>query len=145
MLQARVPLLLDLPESAWFDVELMHKDIRLALEAAPSLDVTLPAAATADDMLAKARELGYGERDIAALHQVLARLSDGDGPDAAASRRSPAIRRDDGRRADRGRAAARAAAQREGAQRDPRGGRRAAAAPRTRRGEHGRGGRDGPA
>ena len=26
-------------------------------------------------MLAKARELGYGERDIAALHQVLARLS----------------------------------------------------------------------
>jgi 3-hydroxyisobutyrate dehydrogenase-like beta-hydroxyacid dehydrogenase len=75
MLQARVPLLLDLPESAWFDVKLMHKDIRLALEAAADLDVTLPAAATADHMLAKARELGYGERDIAALHQVLARLS----------------------------------------------------------------------
>jgi hypothetical protein len=28
---------------------------------------------TADDMLARARELGYGERDVAALHQVLAR------------------------------------------------------------------------
>jgi len=75
MLQTRVPLLLDLPESAWFDVQLMHKDIRLALEAATDLDVTLPSAATADHMLAKARELGYGERDIAALHQVLARLS----------------------------------------------------------------------
>jgi 3-hydroxyisobutyrate dehydrogenase-like beta-hydroxyacid dehydrogenase len=75
MLQARVPLLLELPETAWFDVELLHKDILLALEAAAHLDVVLPAAATADHMLAKARELGYGERDIAALHQVLARLS----------------------------------------------------------------------
>ena len=31
MLKARIPLLLDLPEHAWFDVELMQKDIRLAL------------------------------------------------------------------------------------------------------------------
>ena len=53
----------------------MHKDVRLALQAAAGLGVTLPSAATAGDMLAKARELGYGERDIAALHQVLARLS----------------------------------------------------------------------
>src|SRR5215208_60392 len=57
MLQARVPLLLDLPEGAWFDVQLLHKDIGLAREAAADLDVALPAAATADHMLAKAREL----------------------------------------------------------------------------------------
>jgi 3-hydroxyisobutyrate dehydrogenase-like beta-hydroxyacid dehydrogenase len=75
MLKARVPLLLDLPETAWFDVQLLHKDIRLALQAATGLGVTLPSAATADDMLAQAGELGYGERDIAALHQVLTRLS----------------------------------------------------------------------
>jgi 3-hydroxyisobutyrate dehydrogenase-like beta-hydroxyacid dehydrogenase len=75
MLEARVPLLLDLPETAWFDVRLMHKDIRLALQAATGLGVTLPSAATAGEMLAEARELGYGERDIAALHRVLARLS----------------------------------------------------------------------
>jgi 3-hydroxyisobutyrate dehydrogenase-like beta-hydroxyacid dehydrogenase len=75
MLQARVPLLLDLPEHAWFDVELMHKDIRLALEDAQRLHVRLPSAATADDMLAKASALGYGERDIAALHPALARIS----------------------------------------------------------------------
>jgi 3-hydroxyisobutyrate dehydrogenase-like beta-hydroxyacid dehydrogenase len=74
MLQTRVPLLLDLPETAWFDVQLMHKDIRLALEAATDLGVTLPSAATADDMLAEARELGYGARDIAAFHEVLGRL-----------------------------------------------------------------------
>lgn len=76
MLQARVPLLLDLPETAWFDVELMHKDIRLTLQAAADLGVTLPAAATADDMLSKASELGYGARDIAALHEVLGRLGE---------------------------------------------------------------------
>src|SRR3954468_13400034 len=34
MLEARVPLLLDLPEDAWFDVELMQKDVRLARQAA---------------------------------------------------------------------------------------------------------------
>jgi hypothetical protein len=34
MLKARVPLLLDLPEQAWFDLALMAKDIRLAREAA---------------------------------------------------------------------------------------------------------------
>jgi 3-hydroxyisobutyrate dehydrogenase-like beta-hydroxyacid dehydrogenase len=73
MLRTRVPLLLDLPENAWFDVELMQKDILLALRAATALGVTLPSAATAEDMLAEARELGYGERDIAALHQVLGR------------------------------------------------------------------------
>ena len=76
MLRTRVPLLLDLPERAWFDVELMQKDVRLALQAARGLDVPLPSAATADDMLAKARELGYGGRDIAALHEVLARLDE---------------------------------------------------------------------
>jgi 3-hydroxyisobutyrate dehydrogenase-like beta-hydroxyacid dehydrogenase len=75
-LKMRVPFLLDLPETAWFDVNLMHKDIRLALQAATGLGVTLPSAATVDGMLAEADELGYGERDIAALHQVLARLSE---------------------------------------------------------------------
>jgi 3-hydroxyisobutyrate dehydrogenase-like beta-hydroxyacid dehydrogenase len=75
MLQTRVPLMLDLPETAWFDVQLMHKDLRLALQAATGAGVTLPSAATADEMLARASELGYGERDIAALHQVLARLA----------------------------------------------------------------------
>src|SRR5919199_388186 len=34
MLKTRAPLVLDLPEDAWFDIGLMHKDIRLALAAA---------------------------------------------------------------------------------------------------------------
>jgi 3-hydroxyisobutyrate dehydrogenase-like beta-hydroxyacid dehydrogenase len=72
MLKARVPLLLALPEQAWFDVALMQKDIRLAREAGDELATPLPSAAVADEMLTRAGELGYAHRDIAALHEVLA-------------------------------------------------------------------------
>jgi 3-hydroxyisobutyrate dehydrogenase-like beta-hydroxyacid dehydrogenase len=73
MLKARIPLLLDLPEQAWFDVAMMQKDIRLALQAAQSVDLPLPSAAAGDRMLTRARELGYEHRDIAALREVLAK------------------------------------------------------------------------
>jgi len=79
MLQARAPLMLNLPGQAWFDVQLMHKDIRLALEAARQLSVAAPSAAVADAMLAKAEELGYAKRDIAAFFEVLARMADAPG------------------------------------------------------------------
>jgi 3-hydroxyisobutyrate dehydrogenase-like beta-hydroxyacid dehydrogenase len=72
MLKARVPLLLDLPEQAWFDVALMEKDIRLAREAADELAIPLPSAAVAEQMLTRASDLGYAHRDLAALHKVLA-------------------------------------------------------------------------
>jgi 3-hydroxyisobutyrate dehydrogenase-like beta-hydroxyacid dehydrogenase len=72
MLKARVPLLLDLPQQAWFDVALMEKDIRLARKAARELAIPLPSAAVADQMLTRAGELGYAHRDLAALHEVLA-------------------------------------------------------------------------
>lgn len=74
MLLARAPLVLDLPEQAWFEMRLMHKDIRLALEAARESSVPLPAAAAADAALSQAEDLGYGHRDIAGLRQVLARI-----------------------------------------------------------------------
>ncbi|MEA2390434.1 MAG: hypothetical protein QOK31_543 [Solirubrobacteraceae bacterium] len=72
MLKARIPLLLHLPEHAWFDVELMQKDIHLAREAADELAIPLPSATAADEMLTRARELGYAHRDLAALREVLA-------------------------------------------------------------------------
>ena len=73
MLKARIPLLLDLPEHAWFDVELMQKDIRLARQTANDLQIPLPSATVADEILTEARQLGYGHRDLAAIHNVLAR------------------------------------------------------------------------
>jgi len=77
MLKARIPLLLHLPEQAWFDVELMQKDVELARDAADEFAIPLPSAAVADEMLTRARELGYGHRDLAALHEVLAHASAG--------------------------------------------------------------------
>jgi 3-hydroxyisobutyrate dehydrogenase-like beta-hydroxyacid dehydrogenase len=74
LLRGRAPLVLDLPEDAWFDIELAHKDIRLALETGRSEGVPLPSAALADKLFTKASELGYGHRDVAALFEVLGQL-----------------------------------------------------------------------
>jgi 3-hydroxyisobutyrate dehydrogenase-like beta-hydroxyacid dehydrogenase len=72
MLKARVPLVLDQPDETWFDVSLMHKDIRLALATARDQHVVLPSAGVADQVLTEATETGYEHRDIAALYEVLA-------------------------------------------------------------------------
>jgi 3-hydroxyisobutyrate dehydrogenase-like beta-hydroxyacid dehydrogenase len=87
-LKARVPLLLDLPDEAWFDVALMHKDIKLALDTARSEGVSTPSAHLADQMLTRATEVGYEHRDIASLLQVLeASTNEQDGrPSTARSR-----------------------------------------------------------
>jgi 3-hydroxyisobutyrate dehydrogenase-like beta-hydroxyacid dehydrogenase len=75
-LRGRAPLILQLPAEAWFDVELAHKDIRLALATGRRDGVPLPSAELADEWLSKAAALGYGHRDVASLHAVLARAAD---------------------------------------------------------------------
>ena len=81
MLKLRVPLILDPPDEAWFDIGLMHKDIRLARQAGAEDGVPLPTAEVADEILTKGEELGYTHRDIASMHDLLAQL----GNDAAAA------------------------------------------------------------
>jgi 3-hydroxyisobutyrate dehydrogenase-like beta-hydroxyacid dehydrogenase len=73
MLKLRVPLVLDLPQEAWFDVGLMRKDIGLALAMARELGARLPSTEAAGEMLDAAVKIGYERRDIAALFEVLAR------------------------------------------------------------------------
>jgi 3-hydroxyisobutyrate dehydrogenase-like beta-hydroxyacid dehydrogenase len=75
MLKARVPFLLDLPDRAWFTIRLLHKDIGLALDEAQRVGAALPSAAAAADVLATALELGYAERDIAGVREVLDKVS----------------------------------------------------------------------
>jgi 3-hydroxyisobutyrate dehydrogenase-like beta-hydroxyacid dehydrogenase len=75
MLQARAPLLLKLPEQAWFDVRLMRKDIGLVLDTARTEHVPVPSAEASGRVLARAEELGYGSRDIAAFFEVLQQMS----------------------------------------------------------------------
>jgi 3-hydroxyisobutyrate dehydrogenase-like beta-hydroxyacid dehydrogenase len=79
MLKARVPLFLDLPPHAWFDVAMMQKDIRLARKTADELGIRLPSAKVLDETLTTAGELGYEHRDLAALYEVLATSSAGTG------------------------------------------------------------------
>jgi 3-hydroxyisobutyrate dehydrogenase-like beta-hydroxyacid dehydrogenase len=74
-LRGRAPLVLDLPDEAWFDVELAHKDIRLALATGESEHVPLPSAALADAWLTTAASLGYGHRDVASLFATLVATS----------------------------------------------------------------------
>jgi 3-hydroxyisobutyrate dehydrogenase-like beta-hydroxyacid dehydrogenase len=74
MLKARVPLVLDRADETWFDVGLMHKDIRLALATAREQGVPLPSADVAEKVLTHATELGYEHRDIAAIYEVLGQM-----------------------------------------------------------------------
>ena len=76
MLKARAPLMLALPEEAWFGIGLLHKDIRLALALAHQHGLALPSTDAASQVLTRAEELGYGHRDIAAIYEVVPRLTE---------------------------------------------------------------------
>ena len=71
MLQTRAALLEDLPDKPWFDMAMMQKDLRLALESGREGGVPLPSTRVADEMLSTARTAGYEHRDIAAMFRVL--------------------------------------------------------------------------
>lgn len=75
MLKARAAMVLNLPDEAWFDVGMMHKDVALALDLSRQLGVPLPSAAAADDALTLAQEAGYEHRDIATMFELLERLA----------------------------------------------------------------------
>ena len=75
MLKARVPLVLQLPDEAWFEIRLMRKDLELALDEGRNLKIPLPTATSADEVLAVARALGYERRDIAAIFEVLEEMT----------------------------------------------------------------------
>jgi len=77
MLEARAPLLLELPDQAWFDVAQVQKDIRLALASARDLKVPLPSTAVTDDVLTAVRTNGYEHRDIAVILRVLSEMAAG--------------------------------------------------------------------
>jgi 3-hydroxyisobutyrate dehydrogenase-like beta-hydroxyacid dehydrogenase len=77
MLKARAPLVLDLPDEAWFTLALVQKDVELARDVAQGLGVPLPTADRADEVLRLARVLGYERRDLAAFFQVLQEMTGG--------------------------------------------------------------------
>ncbi|MEK6600594.1 MAG: NAD(P)-dependent oxidoreductase, partial [Candidatus Binatota bacterium] len=72
MVKYRGPFVLQMPEEAWFDVNMMQKDLLLALEMGRSLDVPLPTTAITNEMLTAARGMGLEKKDFAVLFKVLA-------------------------------------------------------------------------
>ena len=75
MLRYRAPFILEMPEEAWFDVDMMQKDMQLALEAGRELDVPLPTTAITNQLLTTARAMGLREQDFATVFTALARMS----------------------------------------------------------------------
>ena len=75
MVKYRGPFVLGLPEEAWFDVNMMQKDLLLALEMGRELDVPLPTTAVTNEMLTAARGMGLAARDFAVVFEVLARMA----------------------------------------------------------------------
>ena len=75
MIQYRGPFVLEQPPEAWFDVNMMQKDMLLALELGRQLDVPLPTTAVSNEFLTAARGMGMAKKDFAVVFDVLARMS----------------------------------------------------------------------
>jgi len=75
MIQYRGPFVLQQPEEAWFDVNMMQKDMLLAMELGRQLDVPLPTTAVSNEFLTAARGMGMAKLDFAVVFDVLARMS----------------------------------------------------------------------
>jgi 3-hydroxyisobutyrate dehydrogenase-like beta-hydroxyacid dehydrogenase len=75
MVKYRGPFVLQQPEEAWFDVNMMQKDMLLAMELGRKLDVPLPTTAVTNEFLTAARGMNWTKLDFAVVFDVLARMS----------------------------------------------------------------------
>ncbi len=75
MIQYRGPFVLQQPEVAWFDVNMMQKDMLLAMELGRKLNVPMPTTAASNEFLTAARGMGWEKLDFAVMFDVLAKMS----------------------------------------------------------------------
>jgi 3-hydroxyisobutyrate dehydrogenase-like beta-hydroxyacid dehydrogenase len=75
MVKYRGPFVLKMPNEAWFDVNMMQKDLLLALEMGLRLNVPLPTTSITNEFLTAARGMGLEKHDFAVLFEVLAKLA----------------------------------------------------------------------
>jgi 3-hydroxyisobutyrate dehydrogenase-like beta-hydroxyacid dehydrogenase len=75
MVKYRGPFVLKQPPEAWFDVNMMQKDMLLAMELGRKLDVPLPTTAVTNEFLTAARGMNWTKFDFAVIFDVLARMS----------------------------------------------------------------------
>ena len=74
-LKYRTPFILNMPDEAWFNVNMMQKDMLLALELGRELDVPLPTVSASNEYLTAARAMGLAKQDFAVVYKVLAKMS----------------------------------------------------------------------
>jgi 3-hydroxyisobutyrate dehydrogenase-like beta-hydroxyacid dehydrogenase len=75
MIQYRGPFVLRQPDEAWFDVNMMQKDMLLALDLGRRLNVPVPTTAVTNEFLTAARGMGLEKQDFAVVFDVLAHMS----------------------------------------------------------------------
>lgn len=75
MIQYRGPFILSQPAEAWFDCNMMQKDMLLAMELGRQLNVPVPTTAVSNEFLTAARAMGWEKKDFAVVFDVLARMS----------------------------------------------------------------------
>ena len=75
MIQYRGPFVLRQPPEAWFDCNMMQKDMLLAMDMGRKLNGPLPTTAVSNEFLTAARGMGWEKLDFAVVFDVLARMS----------------------------------------------------------------------
>ena len=75
MIQYRGPFVLQQPDEAWFDVNMMQKDMLLAIDLGRRLNVPVPTTAVTNEFLTAARGMGWEKQDFAVVFDVLAHMS----------------------------------------------------------------------
>src|SRR5438132_5251665 len=75
MVVYRGPFVLEQPDEAWFDCNMMQKDMNLALELGRLVDVPLPTTALTNELLTAARGMGLADKDFAVVFEVLAPMA----------------------------------------------------------------------
>ena len=75
MVVYRGPFVLKMPAEAWFNVNMMQKDMLLAMELGRQVDVPLPTTAVTNEMLTTARAMGLVEEDFATIFKALAHMA----------------------------------------------------------------------
>ena len=74
-LKYRAPFITEAPDEVWFNVNMMQKDMLLALEMGRELNVPLPTVAVSNEFLTAARAMGLEGHDFYITFQVLAKLA----------------------------------------------------------------------
>lgn len=74
-LKYRMPFILNEPDEVWFDVNMMQKDMNLALEMGRQLDVPLPTVALSNEFLTSARAMGLAQHDFFIVYKVIAKMA----------------------------------------------------------------------